>query len=160
MAYEIEYRPSALELWRLSVYGIYSSKMGLTNLFFSLAMVYLAFRFWAGSNIIFKTVFVLAISLFTIVQPLMIYLGARKQVKTVPRDMKLRFDDKGIHILSSREKSKIEWENVRGIIKKLDLYILYTTDQHGFIISNRLLRGKGQEIYDYVVAKMKESKQG
>lgn len=137
------------------MYGIFTSMIGVVNGIFAVSMILLTFRFWNKVNVVLKIILIIAISLFTIIQPIMVYLGARKQVKTVPAGMKLNIDKEGVNILTPKESSMIKWKQVKGVTKKLDMVILYTTEEHGFIISNRLLKGKMEEFYNYVVSSIK-----
>jgi len=138
------------------MYGIMRSMIGVTNLIFSVSMLLLTIRFWDRLYIVLKIILIIAISLFTVIQPVMIYMGARKQVKTVPNDMEIHLDDEGLHIISSKEKSKVKWKDVKGITKVLDMIIIYSTEVHGFIISKRMLGSEKEDFYDYAIGKFKE----
>lgn len=130
--------------------------VGTVNGIFAVSMILLAFKFWNRVNIALKIVLMVAISLFIIIQPIMVYLGARRQIKAVPMNMKIVVSDEGIYILTPKEKSRIRWKEVKGVRKKLDIVILYMGEGHGFILSNRILEGKIEEFYAYVISGIKK----
>lgn len=154
--FDFNYRPTTCQLWKLSMYGIMNSKIGVTNIIFSLFMLFLALLYWSRLNMIFKIILLIAISLFTIIQPAIIYMGARRQVNEVPDDMRISFSDQGICISSSKGKDWVKWKDVKGISRVLDMTIIYSTEIHGFIISDRTLGSERKSFYQYVENKYKK----
>ena len=60
----------------MSMYFIYHSMTGMVNLVFTAALLALTFAKWGSSGNIFRICMVLGCCLFTIFQPLAIYLSA------------------------------------------------------------------------------------
>lgn len=155
MKYKFNYQTSAFELWQLSMYGIYSSVLGVCNITFTVAMLLLAAKFWIDINNLIKILLIIAISLFTIIQPVAVYIRAKRQLSTVPQDMEIGFDDSGINVKTLNQNSDLKWSSVKGVTKKPSMIIIFTTNKHGFILSNKMLGKEKENFYDFVVSKIK-----
>lgn len=156
MKYKFDYKPSAIDLWKLSMYGIYGSMVGVVNIIFTIAMILLSVKFWDSVNIFFKIILIFATSLFVFLQPMSIYLKAKKQVENTPSDMEMGFDSKGIHIKTLKESSITKWSNVKGITKKFNMIIIFITENQGFIITDEMIGDQKQDFYNYIVSKIKD----
>ena len=156
MIYKFTYQIRGVDLWRLAMYRMYSSMVGVTNIIFTVAMLLLAVRFWQGVNIFVKGLLFICICLFPLIQPLAIYRRANKQVGNVPKEIEIGFNDKGIHVQSGDQKSHLKWKSIKGVSKKANMVIVFSTDQHGFILSNRVLGKEKEAFYEYVVSKIQK----
>ena len=156
MKYKFNYQISALDLWKLSMYGTYSSFVGVANIIFTIAMLLLAIRFWVEVNNFRKILLIIGISLFTIIQPLVVYIRAKSQVANFPQDMEISFDDYGIWIKTSNQISDIKWSTIKRIIKKPNMIIIFTTPKHGFIMSDKILGQEKKDLFNYIVSKVQD----
>lgn len=155
MDYKFKYNPQALDLWKLSIYGIYSSMMAVVNIIFVVAMIILINKFWTSSNIIIKIVLLFGFSLFTIIQPLTIYRRAKKQVSIIPEDMSLGFNKSGIHIKMEGIKSHVKWKDVKGIRFMKNIVIIYTSNNQGYILTDNILGDEKENFIKYLKGKLK-----
>ncbi len=155
MKYQFKYETKASDLWQLSMYGIYRSTVGLVNVIFTVAMIVLAVRYFQDANWIYRILMILGLSLFTVIQPIVIYSRAKKQLSGMSRDMEIGFDDYGVHVRSDKEKSSIKWKNIKGIAKQPTLVIVYSSTTHGFILTNKVLGKEREAFYRYVISKLK-----
>ena len=96
--YRYTVRPTASDLWQLSMYYVYGSLVGVCNIIFTAAVLALAVAKWSSVGTVYRIVLVLACLAFTVIQPLAIYRKAVKQAKSITEDTELLFDDKGIHV--------------------------------------------------------------
>lgn len=156
MKFKFHYQTEATDIWKLSMYGIYSSMLGMVNIIFTAAMFLLTVKFWSSENIFIKILLIIAASLFTVVQPLAIYMRAKRQTETFPQDMEIGFDDKGIHVITSAGNSDLKWSMIRGVTQKNSMIIIYTTDKHGFVLTNKTLGKQKEDFYKYAASKIKE----
>jgi len=134
--------------------GTYGSIVGASNIIFTAAMLLLAGRFWREANILMKILLVIGISLFTVIQPAAVYMRAKRQIATVPKDMELGFDDNGIHAITSKQNLDLKWSSIKGITRKTSMIIILTTNKHGFIITNDMLGTEKEGFYRYLVSKI------
>lgn len=153
MKYTFAYQTTAFDLWQLSMYGIYGSMVGVCNIIFTVAMLLLSARFWGDVNNFIKILFIMAISIFTVIQPTVIYMRAKRQVATVPQDIEIGFDDRGIHVKTEKQSSDLKWSTIKGVSKKLSMIVIFSTTKHGFILTNKVLGKEKEALYDYIVSK-------
>lgn len=156
MKYKFNYQTTAFDIWQLSMYGIYGSMVGVCNIIFTVAMLLLAVRFWGDVNSFMKILLILGICLFTIIQPAVVYKRGKRQVATVPDDMEIGFDDQGIHVKTEKQSSDLKWNTIKGVSKKPSMILIFSTDKHGFLLTNKMLGKEKEAFYDYVVSKIKK----
>lgn len=152
MKYQFTLKTNASELWQMSMYGIYGSILGMTNVVFTVAMILLTYRFFSESQTLVKCLLILSICIFPIFQPVLIYMKAKKQAKVMIKEVQLSFDDQGIHVAMDGQKSDIDWSSVRGITKKPTLMVIYTSSQHGYVLSNKVLGDQKNAFYRDIVS--------
>ncbi len=158
MNYQFTYETKAMDLWQLSMYGMYRSMVGVINIIFTVAMVMLTIRFWSEANLFIRLFLIFGMGLFTVVQPLLVYLRAKKQLSALPTKITLEIDDHGVHVETNNQKSNLKWKTIRGISKKPTLIILYTSAKHGFILTNKVLGSKKEAFYNDVMSKIRKSR--
>lgn len=152
MKYDFKYQTTALDIWQLSMYRIYGSIVGSVNIIFTVAMILLSFQFWRDVNLAIKIGLILAVCLFTLIQPVVIYLRAKKQVGTAPRVVDIEFNDKAIHVKSNNQTSTLKWQSIKGILKKPTMLVVLSTGQEGFILTNKVLGKQKVPFYNYVMS--------
>ena len=152
MKYKFTYQTTAFDLWQLSMYGIYGSMIGVCNIIFTVAMFLLTAKFWSSVNIFMKVVLIIAMCLFTIIQPLAVYMRAKKQVGATSHEMEISFDDSGIHVKSQNKKSNVKWSSIKGVSKKLSMIIILSGNKHGFVLTNKVLGKEKEGFYAYIVS--------
>lgn len=158
MKYQFKFSTTAADLWQLSMYGTYGTILGMTNVVFTIAMILLAVRFFSSVHIVLKCLLIVAICLFTVIQPVLVYLRARKQVKNMPGEVTLGFDDQGMHVSLGDKNSDIEWSAVRGITKKPTLLVVFSSARHGYVLNNKVLGEHKEAFYNYFSSKIEKKK--
>ena len=150
MKYEFPYVTRANDLWMISMYNIYHSMAGVTNVIFTVAMILLSIRYFSQVDVILKILLLLGLSIFTLIQPLLIYLRAKKQVDGLPEGMKIALDDKGIHVEKNGQRSILRWSKVQGIKRYPFLLIIFASGGQGYILSNDTLGKEKETLYSFV----------
>ncbi len=151
MKYQFKYRTTAFDLWRLSMYSIYGSMLASVNIIFTIAMFLLAFKFWGSVNPGLKVLLVLGMSLFTVIQPLLLYYKSRKQVANV-REVSIGFGLDGVHVETGGQVSDMKWKAIKGIARKPGMVVLYSTGGQGYILTDKVMADKKVKFFDYVSA--------
>ena len=155
MEFKYNYRPSASDLWKLSLSGIYRSMIGLSNVLFTFAVLFLAIRFWSDVGTGRKIALILAILLFTLIQPWILYRRAQKQVKQAPNQVELLFNDRGLKVKSTEATSQLKWQQIR-VINKPSMLVVYTDKNQGYLLNNELLGEDKPRLYDFITSKTKK----
>ncbi|WP_313126947.1 YcxB family protein [Proteiniclasticum ruminis] len=150
MKFEFPYETRAKDLWKISMYNIYHSMAGMVNVIFTIAMILLSIRYFTQVDMILKILLLLGLSIFTVVQPVLIYLRAKKQVEGLPEGMKIALDDKGIHVEKSGQRSILRWSKVQGIKRYPFLLIIFASGGQGYILSNDTLGKEKETLYSFV----------
>ena len=152
MKYKVTYQTTALDLWQLSMYSTYGSMVGGCNIIFTVAMILVSIKFWGDVNIFMKILLIIAILLFTVIQPAVVYMRAKRQVATVTGDMEIGFDDNGIHVKTENQSSDLKWNTIKGVSKKPSMIVIFSTTKHGFVLTNKVLGKQRKAFYDYIVS--------
>lgn len=155
MKYKFTYQTTALDIWKLSMYNIYGSMVGVCNVIFIVAMLLLTVKFWLDVKIIIKVFLIIANCLFTIIQPIVVYIRAKRQVAGDTHDINLGFDDSGMHIKIKNKSSHLKWSMIKGVVKKPGMIIIFSTTKHGFVLTDKVIGEKKDSFYDYVILKTK-----
>lgn len=153
MQYQYTYRTTAFELWQLSMYYTYGSMVGMCNIIFTFAMAALMVSRWNASGVIMKILLIFGLSLFTVIQPCIVYRRAKKQAAGIEQDTTVCFDDSGVHITVGQEKSDIRWGSIKKISKKPTMFVLFSDTTHGFVLTDRVLGKEKKAFYLYVTSK-------
>ena len=156
MKYKFTYQTTAFDFWQLFMYYTYGSMIGVCNIIFTVAMFLLTVKFWGDVSNFVRMLLIIACCLFTVIQPIGIYIRVKKQVVTVPRDMEIGFDDRGIHVHTGKQSSDLKWNTIKRISKKPNMIIIFSTTTHGFVLTNRVLGKQKEDFYGYIVSKIKK----
>lgn len=154
MKYQFAYKMTVWEYFRLSLYYIYGSMIGMCNIIFTVAMVLLTIKMWSGASMLIRTVLLLACSAFPVIQPLSLYQRARKQEAGQKENMQISFDEKGIHISADTERADVVWNSVKKVSRKPGMMIIFSDTTHGYIITDRMLGVQKKEFYAFVLNKV------
>ena len=136
--YTLDYDPSPVDLWKMTMRGIYSSLQGVINIIFTISVLVLIYKFWQSSMALFRVIMVLGLMLFTVIQPLFIYLNSVRTLEDIDSTTKLSIDDKGIEVSTANEREYIKWSSILGIAKSEDVYVIYTSNNRGYIITPKM----------------------
>lgn len=155
MIYKFDYQTTPFDLWKLAMWHMYTSIIGMCNILFTATMIGIGIKFWGDMNSFVKIVLIIITNLFTLIQPLAIYKRCKTQIEAIPNNMKIIFDDQGIHINTKIKSSHIEWSKVRGVSKKASMIIVFSTTTYGFILTNKMLGEEKEGFYRYITSKIK-----
>ncbi|HHY43078.1 MAG TPA: YcxB family protein [Thermoanaerobacterales bacterium] len=154
MRYKFNYAITALDLWQLSMYGIYSSMIGVCNIIFTIAMLLLTAKFWGNVNSFVKILLIFGIGLFPIIQPIAIYARAKRYVAAIPHDLEICFDDSGIYIRTKKQSHILKWNEIKSISKRPNMIVIYTVANRGYILPNKILKEQREDFYRYLISKV------
>ena len=150
MSYNYKYRVKISDLWQASMYYAYSSYMGVVNLVCIAASIALIISRWKDASDLLRTVLVLFLLTFTVIQPLIIWLRARASLGGVYPLLELTFSQEGITIETDGQRQFKNWKSVRGIVKKPTLLVIYMEDGKGYILRNGVLKDTRQGLFKLV----------
>lgn len=156
MRYQFEYQTTAFDFWQLAMYNTYGSIIGVCNVVFTVAMILLTVKFGGSVNEVLLALMILASCFFPIIQPIMMYMQAKKQVAGLPEHMEIGFDDRGVHVTAGDKNSDLPWNTIKRILKRPTLIVIFSSATQGYLLSNRVLGEQKPQFLTYVLSKMKK----
>lgn len=153
MKYKFVYKNNPYDFWRLSMYFTYGSIVGVCNIIFTVAMILLSIKTWDDASVYMRLILLCACCLFPILQPLLVYVRAKRQAAAI-KDIEISFGDAGIHVNTGNESSDLAWKSIKRVSKKPDMIVIFSTTTHGFVLTNNVLGKQKEEFYNYIVSKI------
>lgn len=143
---------TAKELWIFSMYHANAGFMGIFNVLFSLAALYLLIFRWGSTTVPYRCLLVVCALIFTVWQPLLLWMKAAKQAKrpAVKNPMRLRFDDETLTVSQEENAADFTWEQMGRLDAKPSMYILYMDRIHAYLIPKKAL-GDQEEVFRELV---------
>lgn len=144
------------ELFSFLLKHNYAGFTGKSGLIISAAALFLFVRgipTWEGNEMQMVLLAALAL-LFTVINPILLYTKAKKQILTnqaYKKGVKYQLNDTGIHVTIGEQEGEVPWNNIIRIEETKEVYILYTTRVNAFLWSKRELGSKQQEAISYVL---------
>lgn len=133
----------------------YLSMAGMCNLIFTVAMILLAAKFWNQSGDLLQVLMLFGCLLFPVIQPLSIYMRARTQARALPEDVKLSFDDRGLHVTVGAEHEDIRWKQLK-VTRQPNMVIVFSDKRHGYMLTNRVLGKEKDAFFAYAKSKIEQ----
>ena len=126
--------------------------MGMFNLIFSLAALYLLIFRWSTTTVPYRCLLVVCALIFTVWQPFLLWNKARKQAKrpAVKNPMRLIFDDEKLTVSQEENSADFTWEQMGRLDAKSSMYILYMDRVHAYLIPKETL-GEQEETFRELV---------
>ncbi len=160
MRFEYKYKVKIADLWQASMYYAYSSYLAVINIICIIASAALLIKLWATSPPWFRGFLLLFLMLFTVIQPLTVWIRSKRQLAGNYPDLTLVFTDEGINITADNEHQEKKWNQVRGIVKKPTIVVIYMADGMGYILRNSVLKETKADFVAFVREKIRADRNG
>lgn len=146
--YTFHNTPADYMFFRLD--NIYRTWIAVVNIVFTAAFIVLAVFKWDATNWLGKILIAAGILVFPVIQPLAVYIAARKDVKKLKGlDTTLSFDDDGMHIQVKDHKQFIMWRDFYPVIKRPSMLVVVPDGKHAYLLPNRVLGSEKKPLYDF-----------
>ena len=147
----IQMTPSAM--FDFLYWHSYHGFMGIVNYGFSLiALIALLCGFGKGNTIATIALLVLA-SLFTIINPVLLYYKAVRQVKKVPmfqKPLEYTFDEKGFQVAQGTEQAFASWEDVLLLRETKKTMVLYLGASNATVLPKKDCKEHLAQIKEFI----------
>lgn len=153
MEYKYQYQVQPSDLWQLQMYYTYSSYLAVINVIFIISSAALLIALWGTSPWWLRILLIFFLSLFTVIQPVGVYVRAKKSLKDNHDTLQLTLNDQGIEVVVGDKKEFKNWSQVRGIVLKPTLAAIYTDKNHGYILTNRILKDSRKQFRAFIKTK-------
>ena len=158
MEFRFEDKITALDVWKLSMYHVYRSLAGVCNVVFAVAIICATIKLWNPREGMLMSILLFCCVLFPVIQPLMIYTRAARQMAALPKDMVYEINESGIHIIAGNQKSHLTWNRVRGVIKEHGMVILATDAGRGYMLTDKTLGTQKDSFIEFLESKLEHEK--
>lgn len=138
----------AKDLWKFSMYHSNKGLLGLFNVIFSVAAVFLLITTWKEDTPMYRALLLVCALLFTVWQPFTLYLKAARQAKnpSIQNPMNLSFSREGIVVSQNGESLELLWENIGRVEKVWDMVIVYMDKVHAYLLPDRITGEKKEAL--------------
>ncbi len=143
---------TAKDLWQFSMYHTNSGLRGIFNVIFTVAALFLLIIRWGEMVLSYRLLMVCCVLMFTVVQPLMLYQKAKRQVKSpaMQQPMVLVFGDAGLHVEMGGQDIDFAWDQMGRMDRMPTQIILYMDRIHAYLIPKSELADKETAFVDMV----------
>lgn len=156
MNYQIQCDTRAIDVWQLTMYNTYHSFAGLCNIIFTAALVIVTIALWNTVGDAILILLLVGCILFPVLQPVAIYLKAKQQVAGLPKNMQIVFDHAGVHVKTDTESSDLKWNQIKSVKKAPNMLIIFSSNTHGFMLTNRALGQQKEALFDEICRIIKQ----
>lgn len=145
------------DIWWFSLYHSNRGFMGIFNLLFTVTAVYSLIVGFTSLSLTQKAIFCIMALLFSVIQPLILYMKARKQAKsdTIKKGIHIDICEEGIVVSQEENKAEFAWENVFKVMPRGKMIILYIDTVRGYILPQRDIKEDREEILAFLSGKVR-----
>lgn len=149
-----EVRLGVKDLWQFSMYHANAGMLGIVNLLFTLAAVFLIVTRWGILTMPYRALLVVCALMFTVWQPLLLYNKARKQAKfsAVKEPMMLAFGEEGLKVEQNGQEALFTWDQMGRLDKMPTMVILYMDRVHAYLLPKSVMGDREEAFYELVRA--------
>ena len=137
------------DVYRFNMYHVYHSASGLVGLLLSLLALgnlIISFDSLADQG---KTIMTIVALWFTVLEPIMVYRRAKKQVKKIKsyhKPLHYTIGEQGITVSQDEESQTMEWNRLRKIVKTRQQILIYSSRVHAFIFPRTAWQDQEQKM--------------
>lgn len=142
--FQFHIQTEAKDLWRFSMYHANKGYLGVFNVLFTLASLYLLVSQWSSTSTAYRLLLLVCVLMFTVWQPGLLFLKAMKQTKNdrlkVPVDM--TFTKDGFTVAQEDQSMEVAWDQVGRVVGIKGEYILYMGRVRAYLLPDRIMGEK------------------
>ena len=157
MEFKYRYNIKPSDIWQVRMYYAYASYLAVVNLTCIAASIILIATQWRTAGPVFKALMLIFLSLFLVLQPLVIYLTSIPQARENDEEIELVFNDRGMTVRTEGREESIEWKGIINMTIRPTLVVIYTDANHGYILTNRILKGTRKEFLEFAQSRRKSA---
>ena len=115
--------------------------LGVFNVLFTLASLYLLVTKWTGSTIPYRLLLLVCVLMFTVWQPGLLFLKAMKQARNqrLKTPMDMTFTEEGFVVSQGEESMEVTWDQIGRVAGIPGEYILYMGRLRAYLLPDWVL---------------------
>lgn len=142
MQTEFKVNITVKDIFSFQINNTYRKLTGVIWIIFSVAVLGVAIYTWGDVSIGNTILLIIMSLLYTVVNPIMLYLKAKAQVKNndyFNNELVYRTDSKGITVSQGSETTTVKWNEMWKAVRYGGIVIVYITTIRAFILPVRCL---------------------
>lgn len=145
-------RMTARDLWGFSMYHSNKGYLGIFNLLFTLAALWLLVTRWGEFDIPYRLLLLVCALMFTVWQPFLLYLKARKQARgaAVKEPVDIACSEEGMVIEQSGQRQEVSWQQVASVRHMKGQLIIYMSRIHAYLLPDRVVGEQREELWNLI----------
>ena len=161
MKFKFNFLLNTYDLFWSSIYYSYYSYKGFFSILFSLfflifLIIALYFGYYDDFNTIYKILIVISSMLFTIIQPIMLFLKVFNKTRHIPyKNVEFKFYDDEFSIKYDNEESIFKYDVIYKIKKYKKMIVVFYDVINGQIFPNRIFDNNKEDFYKFLLEKIK-----
>lgn len=139
---------NAKELWQFSMYHANRGMMLPFNALITLGSLCMLIFRWSEFSPIYRVLLVMCAGMFTIWQPFLLYLKAKKQARmpAISQVIKMGFTEAGIDIEQAGNEAHINWDQIARVEMAPAMVVFYMDRIRAYLIPKDML-GENEEAF-------------
>lgn len=143
---ELKMKITTRDLWIFSMYHSNRGFQGVFNIIFTLAWFYLLIT--QELDIPRRIAYLVCAMMFSVIQPLLLYLKSMKQAKTdaIRQEFILSIQEKGLKVTRANSSGEFAWEDIYKTMFYPNLIIIYVDIRRAYLIPKRYWKENQKEL--------------
>lgn len=143
---ELKMKITTRDLWVFSMYHSNRGFQGVFNIIFTLAWFYLLIT--QELDIPRRIAYLVCAMMFSVIQPLLLYLKSMKQAKTdaIRQEFILSIQEKGLKVTRANSSGEFAWEDIYKTMFYPNLIIIYVDIRRAYLIPKRYWKENQKEL--------------
>ena len=150
MQTEFKVNITVKDIFSFLINNTYRKLTGVIWIVFSIAVLVIAIYTWGDVKIANSILLIVMSLLYTVVNPIMLYLKAKAQVKNndyFNDELIYRTNSKGITVCQGIESTTVKWDEMWKAVKYGGIVVVYVTTIRAFILPIRCI---GEQYNNFV----------
>ncbi len=150
MQTEFKVNITVKDMFCFQMNNTYRKLTGIIWIIFSIVVIGVVIYTWGDVKILNSILLIAVASLYTVVNPILLYLRAKAQVKNndyFNNELSYKTDSNGIIVSQGTESTTIKWNEMWKAVKYGDIVVVYVTTIRAFILPIRCI---GEQYNNFV----------
>lgn len=150
--FQFHVQVTAKNLWMFSMYHSNKGYLGIFNLLFTLASLYLLVVRWSEVGVFYRLLLLMCVLMFTVWQPGLLFLKAMKQAGNdrLKEPMDMTFTREGFRVVQGEQSMDVDWNQVTKISRIKGEYILYMSSVRAYLVPDQVLGEKKEAFVKFL----------
>ncbi len=143
---------TAKDLWAFSMYHSNKGYLGIFNVLFTVAALYLLMARWGEMTALYRLILIVCALMFTVWQPFLLYLKARKQAqgRQVREPVDMTFSKEGFRVEQAGEALEVVWEQVGRAEAARGFLIFYMDRIHAYLLPDGVMKDQKTAFVEFL----------